>query len=344
MMLWSIDRDGNTVGMVNAVQATYAIDAISAEKSTFELMEDASIFKKGNFVLYKPSDDNMMDYFGVIDSYEDKKLVCNDIIVLANFEIPTAKISGPSFEQHYLDLLNKYLFNDPTKGLTNIRVEIRTNTSHLYQPAESPSSTNLMKYLINAFKKYNIVWGFDRFENGIVYTYLEAVTNTFQIKNNVHDFREWSISTTEVGKDVENMLLIIDKKASTNMMAPKVLATYYLTNENEVTTNANDEKIILPTRNKVHIFDPEQTDPPTYEEIAKSELKGSYYSHEITVDTRLQNRIIAFKNLRIGLLATIYYNDVIYKSVLSGYSYTDGSDVVSLTFGNIRSRISELLE
>lgn len=343
MMIWVINRQGQTVGLEQCTNAKFGEDCVDKSKSSFPLVNPTKIYQKGDFMLAKKTERDSFNFFGVIDSYEDETLVCNDISILANFDIPTGKISGPSFEQHYLDLLNKYLFNDPTKGITNVRVEVKTNTQHLYQPAETPSSTNLMKYLVNAFKKYNIVWQFDRFEDGIVYTYLEAVKESFQLKNNIDDFRDWKISTTEVGKDTENMLYIIDK-TTTDMMNPKVLATYYLTTDNEVTTNVNDTKIIKPTRSKVNIYDKTQTNAPSYEQVAKSELKSSFYSHEINVSASVDNAMINMHNIKVGLLATIYYNDRIYKSVLSGYEYEEGSDTIDLKFGNIRSRISELLE
>lgn len=343
MIIWIINRNGDTIGLERSAKAEFGEDAIDKSKSSFPLVNPSKQYDKGNFVLVKKNEHTSFDFFGVIDSYEDKTLICNDISILANFEIPTGKISGPSFEQHYLDLLNKYLFNDPSKNVTNVRVEVRSNTPHLYQPAETPSSTNLMKYLTNAFKKYNIVWQFDRFENGIVYTYIEAIKDSFQLKNNVDDFRDWEISTTEVGKDTENMLLIIDK-TTTDMMNPKVLSTWYLTTNNEVTTDKKNPSIITPTRNKVNIYDKTQTNAPSYEQVAKSELKSSYYSHEINVNADVNNSIINMSNIRIGLLATIYYDDRVYKSVLSGFKYEEESNVIALTFGNIRSRISELLE
>lgn len=343
MMIWVINRAGQTVGLEQCTSAKFGEDNVDKSKSTFPLINPTKQYQKGDFVLAKKTEKDSFNFFGVIDSYEDDTLMCNDISILANFDIPTAKISGISFEQHYLDLLNKYLFNDPTKGISIIEVEIRTNTPHLYQPAETPSTVNLMKYLTNAFKKYNIVWGFDRFEGGKIYTYLEAVKESFQLKNNIDDFRNWSISTTEVGKDTENMLYIIDK-TTTDMMNPKVLATYYLTEENNVVTNANDSKIIKPTRSKVNIYDTTQTNAPTYAQVAASELKSSFYSHEITVDASINNRMINMHNIRTGLLATIYYDDRTYKSVLSGYEYEEGGDTIQLKFGNIRSRISELLE
>lgn len=343
MNIWIINRKGKIVGQEVSTSSTYGIDAISIDKSEFILNNPSIEYQRGDFILAKDGTGDKDIFFGVIDSYEDKKLVANDIRILANFEFPAGKVSGNSFEQHYYNLLQRYLLNDPTKDLSILQVEVRTNTSHLYQPKETPTATNLMKYLVNAFKKYNIVWEFDRFEGGKIYTYIEAVTDKFQLKNNISDFRNWEVSTTDVGKDTENMLLIVDK-TMTDVMNPKILSTWYLRDDNTVTNNSNDAHIIKPTRTKVNIYDTTATDKPSYEEVANSELKGSYYSHEISVNATMDGSVINIHNLRIGHLANVVYDNKTYQSVLSGYSIVAGSNVIQLKFGNIRSRLSELLE
>lgn len=343
MNIWIIDRKGQIVGQEVSVSSTYGVDAITVDKSEFLLIKPEKEYQRGDFILAKDGTEDKDIFFGVIDSYENNKLIANDIRILANFEFPAGKISGSSFEDHYYKLLKRYLLDDPTKDLSILQVEVRTNTKHLYQPKETPTATNLMKYLVNAFKKYNIVWQFDRFEGGKIYTYIEAVTDQFQLKNNLSGFRNWEVSTTEVGKDTENMLLIVDK-AMTDVMNPKILSTWYLKNDNEVTQNASNPNIIKPTRTKVNVYDTTATDKPTYEEVANSELKGSYYSHEISVDADMDDQSINVHNLRVGHLANVVYDDRTYQSVLSGYSVVSGSNVINLKFGNIRSRISELLE
>lgn len=343
MLIWVINRKGEVIDNIQSYSGEYGIDAITSDKTTFPLIDKNKKYSRGDFILAKETEGGGINYFGVIDSYEDDKLVANDITILANFDFPAGRIYGDSFEAHYLDLLKRYLLDDPTKDLGILEVEVRTKTRHLYQPKETPTATNLMKYLTNAFKKYNIVWQFDRFENGKIYTYIEAVTETFQLKDDLDGFRDWEVSTTEVGKDTENMLLIVDK-AMTNVMDPKILSTWYLRDDNTVTQDKSDPHIVKPTRTKVNIYDTTATDKPSYEEVANSELKGSYYSHEINVKANIDNKMIDIHKLRVGQLANIYYKDKIYKSVLSGYQITEGTNVISLKFGNIRSRISELLE
>lgn len=68
------------------------------------------------------------------------------------------------------------------------------------------------------------------------------------------------------------MLLIVDKKMI-DIEKPRILSTFYLDDQNELTTDKTNAGIIKPTVSIVSIYDTEQEDKPTYEEVANSELK-----------------------------------------------------------------------
>lgn len=341
--VWFLNRRGE-ISQEPVIVEDYDInrDYITQEKSEFTLPSIVA-FEKGDFLFAKFSGGSRNVFFGIIDSYEGDKVVATDIYNLVNFDFPATRISGSSFESHFYNLINRYLVQDTTKQMSILDVEVRTNTAHIYQPSEPPTATNLVKYAINAFKKYNVIWEFDRFENGRIKTYLEHITDMIQLKNNVYDFVNWEVSTTEVGKNTENMLLIVNKNTN-NSEGPNILATWYLTTNNEVTQNSNDSAIFKPTKTKVHIYDTTATDAPSYSDVANSELKGNYYSHEINFDIKNESEIIDFESLRIGTLANIYYNEKLFQSVLTGYQITSNSDFIGLKFGHIRSRLSEVLE
>lgn len=346
MKIWIINRKGQQIGFETAYNCEYGVDILSQDKSKFPLLKPAQDYEKGNFILAKEEDGSDVDFFGVIDSYEDKTIMANDITILANFEFPAGYIKGQSFELHFQQLLQRYLLNDPTKDLNGtLVVDTATSTPHLYQPKETPTPTNLMKYMVNAYKKYNIVWRFDRYEGGKIYTVIEKVTEKIQLKNNLDFLRNWEVSTTAVGKDTENMLIIVDKKM-TDVMNPKILSTWYLKDDNTVTQDKNDPHILKPTITKINVYDTEQSEEnkPTYEQVANTELKGSYYSHEISVEAQIVNPVLNIKNMYNGMLAKIVYEGKTYESVLSGYRIEEGSGTIKLQFGNIRSRLSELLE
>lgn len=340
--IWIIDRRGTiTQEPIIVSKSNIQPDYITQDASTFELPDDAS-FVRGDFILAKVVNSPLVSFFGVISSYEGNKVVAKDLLGLVNFEFPATRMSGPSFEQHFKNLINRYLLQDISKNLTILDIEVKTNTTHIYQPAEPPVATNLMSYAINGFKKYNVVWRFDKLEGGRIKTVIEAVTDSIQLKDNIVDFQDWEVSTTEVGKNTQNHLLIVNKN-TTNSEGPNVLAERYLTTNNDVTSNVNDPLVFKPTITKVAIYDTTATDKPSYDDLANSELKGNYYAHEISFTMSKDNEFFSIKNLKLGMLASIYKSGKLYKSVLTGYEYSGDSDRVKLKFGHVKSRLSELL-
>lgn len=340
--IWIIDRNGEiTQEPIIVSRSTIQPDYITQDSSQFELPETAS-FVRGDFILAKVADSSAVTYFGVVASYEDNTVIANDLLGLVNFEFPATRMSGPSFEQHLKNLINRYLIQDGAKKLNILDIEVKTNTSHIYQPSEPPTPTNLMSYAVNGFKKYNIIWRFDKFENGRIKTVIEAVTDSVKFKDSIADFQDWEISTTEVGKNTENHLMIVNKN-TTNSEGPNVLAERYLTTNNDVTSNSNDPAVFKPTTTKVAIYDTTATEKPTYDDLANSELKGNYYSHEISFTMYKDNEFLEIQKLKLGTLATIYKGGKVYKSVLTGYEYPSDSDRVLMKFGHIKSRLSEIL-
>lgn len=339
--VWVYDRSCTISDMTTCAKYSVDSDYITSSKSKFTLDQDIA-WEEGGFLLAKFKDSGTVAYFGVTDSMEDDELVCNKLISLVNFQFAATRVSGASFETHGRNLLNKYLIEDTSKKMSALQLEVVTNTSHLYQPKEQVTPTNLMTYFVNAFKKYNIVWGFNGIVNGALKTTLEKKTKTLQIKDNSSDFVNWKVSTTSVGKGVENELMIVNKNTS-NSEGPNILATYYLTTDNELTTDINHPKVNRPTITKVYIYDTTAVDKPAYQDVADSELKGNYYAHEISFGLYLDSQLISFEDLTEGTLVNISHKGVTYRSVLTGISFSNTADYVTLKFGHIRSRLSELL-
>lgn len=348
MNLWVIGRDGVISESTEVFNYEISYDYITTEKTNFNLVKDIS-FNVGDFVMAKYQHGKGIAYFGVIDSYEEneeentRRMICNDIITLVNFDFPATKMSGPSFEQHAKTLITRYLTSDSNKVMTVLDISVETNTPHVYQPADPPTPTNLMKYLINGFKKYNVVWEFDEFVGGRVKTSIKAVSTKVQLKNNIRGFINWDVSTTEVGKGISNYLMIVDKTTASSE-APKVLSNWYLLSDNTISQNAASPLVIRPTKTMISIYDTTEEDKPTYEEVANAALKGSFYAHEITVQAHKDNKIMDPASLATGTLVTIVYNGKTYNSVLTGFTITESSEYMALRFGHIRSRLSEVLE
>lgn len=343
MNIWLIKRNGQIYESTQSSNFEIDTDIISGDKSFFDVQDEKIRFDHGDFLFAKEPSGGKITYFGLIVSRENKHIVTNDLVNLLNFEFPATRFSGNSFEHHAKQLIQRYLIDDATKEMNILDIEIGSNTKHIYQPAEPPTPTNLMKYLMGGFKKYNVVWEFIRFDDGIIYTRIVSVKDEIQIKNNVDIFRNWDISTTEVGKGIDNHLYIVNK-TTTNSEAPLILAQYWLTTQNEVTDNPKNVLINKPVKSKVVIYDTTEENKLSYFETAEAEIKGSYYSHEISFQVSKSNALVDVETLRIGSLSVLYHEDNVYKSVLTGFSLASDSDLMTLRFGHIRSKLSELLE
>lgn len=342
MNLWVISRQGKISDAIEVFEYSISSDYLTTDKTNFTIHDDKQ-FNSGDFILAKYQHGGGIAFFGVIDSFENKVMVCNEILTLVNFEFPATRFNGRSFEDHARKLITKYLFQDSNKVLTILDIAVLTNTPHVYQPVDPPTPTNLMKYLINGFKKYNIVWKFEGFDNGRIKTSIRAVKDTKQLKDNINGFLNWDVSTTEVGKGVANHLLIIDKTTN-NSEIPGILSQWWLLTDNTVTTLATNPLISKPTRTIVSIYDQTEVDRPTYQEVAEAELKGGFYAHEITVNADRDNMLFEPDKIEIGTLVNITVKGRLYNSVLTGFTIEQNSSYMQLRFGHIRSRLSELLE
>ena len=324
-------------------------DYLTNEKSNFEL--DRLIeAEQGDFIIAKDkiisSDLGSIVYFGVVDSREDNDIDCTDLYSLLNFDFVATRQTGDSFERHLHTLIDYYLLSDPSTEISdNVTVNIASNTPFSFQPSESPAARNLTTYLIDCFRKYNITWNINNIEYDEnrqlrVNTVIAQKTRSLNIKNNAFAFVNWSIYVTPAGRASENRLLIVDS-TTTNSEAPIILSTWYTDMLGNLTQDASNVR--TPVKTRIFIYDREQEDPPTYQQVARSELNVNLYAHEIEFDLVKNNNLITLEDLEIGLKVNIVYNDMLYQSVLTGYIINHQSEFVSLKFGHIRSTFADVL-
>lgn len=186
-------------------------------------------------------------------------------------------------------------------------------------------------------------WCFEEIRDDKIISSIKRIDTTKQIKDNSSEFYDWNVFIKKPGNGNENMLLIVDKKM-TDIENPRILSTYYLDDQNELTTDKTNESILKPTVSIVSIYDTEQEDKPSYEEVANSELKGNAYSHEISVSIILDSKNFDIRDLQTGLLFDVTVKEKMYKSVLSAWRINSNSNSINLTFGNIRSRVSDYFD
>lgn len=340
-------------------------DYLGNSASHFTLKGDYEV-KNGDFLLAKFASGELATYnnvgrlaplfFGVIGSSENKQkqigitqINAFDILQLLDIEFPATYKSGNNVQTHLKSLIQLYLLQYLGSQLPPISVDVAgAGISHLYQPSDPPTATNLTEYAINIFKKYGVsctVKELRRRADGrlVLDTRIEKPKGHLRFKNNVSHFMNWSVYVTPANAEGSNHLLIVDKKTK-NSEQPLVLAQYFLGDDGSISQDRNAVKSHKLFKTKVYIYDTEQEDKPTYDDVARSELATSSYSHEISFDIPYDSDICRLSDLRIGTDSTIYYDKQQYPSILTGYSLSSKSDYISLKFGNVRSTLKSFVK
>lgn len=323
------------------------VDALQDQQSNFDLSEPINA-SEGDFLWARAEPAGKSIYFGIIGKIVDKKTItCNPLESLLDFEFGATYVSGSSFEEHMKKLITYYVIQDTSKKLSNLVINIRSNTEHLYKPSDPPTATNLLKYLRNGFKKYNVVWEFKEVTlDGKIITEIFAKTKSISIDDSPTDFSEWEIQIKQPNADTPNQLYIFDKTLK-NSETPNPRDIWYLTSSNELTKNKDNPNIQLPTASKVFIYDNEQESGEAYdsEKIAKSELTGNAYNHQISFKIWKKTQLLDIESISIGLLITFHlHNDKLdqLKSVVTGIEETEDNHLL-LICGNVRNRLIDYM-
>lgn len=328
------------------------MDALSNASSTFTLVKSKSI-NIGDYVAIKKLNSATIMYYGQLttvdtdDSTDVQTLTANYIWNVLNGDILVGNKSGNSYESHLVNLMKNYFTSTASTNILSYSLFSTTNTPFAVTSSEITTS-NFIDYMIRGFKLHNVVMDVTEIGQGmskdVPFYYpkitVHQVTDTWNIKNDVYDFVNWTVSDSRYLRGYNNELKIVDQ-AGTNMEAPSVLSTYWLQADGKVTNKLTDS-VVKPTQVQLYLFDKTATDNPTYDSIASSNLSGNTYSHNIQFSTTFDNNFLPLSKIKLGLQSNIYYNGKQYKSVLSAYSLSSSSDLINLTFGNLRFGKSDL--
>lgn len=337
-------------GSYPALSYDIQMDGLSNATSTISISDNGTT-QVGDYVAIKIANTTKVIYYGqvtAIDFSQDTNttsLTACYIWNLLNGEIIVNNKSGNSYEQHLIAMIKNYFSASPnTNPLNSVFQPIinSTNTPFAITSSDGTQTSNFVDYLIRGFKLHNVVMSVTGFTtkifSGLTQSYpiidIHQETETMTFKNNIYDFQGWTVTDTRGLRGYNNELWIVDK-ASSNMESPSVLARYWLQKDGSVVKNLNSN-VAQPTQVHVYLYDKTATDNPTNDSIAQTELSGNGYNHHIQFSMPLNNNFMPLDKVKLGLQSNIYYNQKLYKSVLSGYSLSSDSDNISLTFGNLR--------
>lgn len=341
-------EDLTIIGTYPLLQYDLIMDAIENSSSTLvmELIREVEV---GDYVAVRPANSDQMFYYGQIitadksDSSGTLSLSTNFIWNVLNGDVPITSRSGYSYETHIISMINMYTKGNSAFNVINSSLSHSTDTDFSVAKSDGVGTSNFVDYIIRGFKLHNTIMdvtgiGAGTRSNGKPYYYpkidIHQTTEVQNFSNNIFDFQNWSVTDSKGLRGYNNELWIIDKNTGDGEN-PNIRDKYWLQNDGSV-VHSMTSNVVQPTQIKMYIFDSSETDAPSFQSIAQSELQGNSYSHNIKFDMPVYNDFLPLKKLKLGLQSNIYYNGAIYKSILSRYSLSSSSDYAQLEFGNLR--------
>lgn len=215
------------------------------------------------------------------------------------------------------------------------------------------NTVNVRSWLVDLFDRHNIVLQFRLvFEVGAAYIEIYIAHNTtggHLLKNNIHGL---TVNHTEEGATAATVCQVIDSETKA------LLSTWYLLNDNTVTTNANSNKRIQPYKLTVAEFDVDNEDDATARTIAENALKYGDFNHYINITINRDSSLFP-RTLNIGDAVDIIpelvemddsstidtdYDDEVFHSIFTGRKESSTSSEVTLIFGKIRINYTDIIQ
>jgi len=194
---------------------------------------------------------------------------------------------------------------------------------------------NISDLIQCAFDNHNVFLDFDIdfAQNKIVCRIVKNTTTGWVIKDNI------KLSTPTFDK---NELPNYNKAVVYNADTGTTAGTYYLLENNTVTTNAAASLRLLPVQTKYISYDPGKGYTP--QEVAASELQGNIYAHCIQYKLSKEQRLVNPFSFNYGDGVTIVYNGREYNSIFTGLKYTKGDPYITCLFGKTRIDFTDRLK
>ncbi len=311
-------------------------DIISNNTSTASIIGTSAGFKGDIIALIDGSSLVELGVVTSIDNTEQKisfkhmKELFNDSVinVFKYTDLLNCKFDGVQG----LKILLNYAFIDTDDPQKKLPLEIRTfgsDNSCVY--TEDDDTIGISDFIDWLFDTYNIYLNFsiNFFTNKIVCTIAKNTTEGYVIKDNIR------LSKPEFDNNdmpTYNKVIFYDENTGA------IKGTYYLLQNNTISTNASDETRILPAQTKYVSWNEVDAIKEGYTmvEKAKSELCGNIYNHCILYKLAKKQTMVKCKNFNYGDKVTIIYEDREYKSIFTGLKYNMREPYYTCVFGKTR--------
>jgi hypothetical protein len=326
--------------------------------SDFEINLDLVIIKKSTFVVNKINintgvgdivivRDHDYFYIGLVDTIEvsgTAQTIINtlDFKEIFNFEVPVTSFTG-SMALYLENLIMTHLIasSDPRQNLSYLTISKETTIEGTLT-FEADKLMKIQDVIELISKTYGVSIRtevlFLRGRISGIRVRIVEVTKGIKLKSNLSAISDLVISDSD--SQVINKVIYYPKQDNKNY---KSTVTYFLLTNGDITDDCNN----VARYNTVNVKSVTYSDSdyPTLESKARSEMLTSRYDHNITFTLKSDNFIIhPLDNLNLGDFIEFITPNKTYDSVVTGIRYKNTFNIVSVTLGEYRMKLTEKIQ
>jgi len=219
--------------------------------------------------------------------------------------------------------------SDPKKKLP---IEFRTfgqDTNAVW--TDDGATIDTIAFIDFLFDHYNVYLDFEMdFQgNKLICSIIKNSTQGYVIKDNIKMSKP-ELDNNELPK--ENKAILYNKSNG------QTRATYYLLQDDSITTNANHANRIIPPSTKYIEYDEVDAikEGYTMEQLARSELGGNIFNHCIQYKLAKAQTMVKATAFRPGDRVTIIYENREYNSIFTGLKFKMKDTFYTCIFGKTR--------
>jgi len=335
--------DRQTLGYIDGgVIRDYSIDTdyLSNNASTVTLVEE-TLAKKGDIVVgLSGIDKTFMGAITAVDNTKRqisfkhiKELFADTVLNIFKY----TSTLGYKFElvggmETILNLA--FVTTDDTRRRLPLAFE-RRGTANNAVWTDDGDTINISDFIQWAFDSHNVFLDFDIdfVANKLICRIAKNTAAGWVIKDNI------KLSAPTFDK---NELPNYNKAIVYNKDTGAILGTYYLLENNTVTTNAANTTRLLPVHTKYIGYDADKGYTP--QEVATSELQGNIYNHAILYKLSKEQRLVNPFDFNYGDGVTIVYDGRDYNSIFTGLKYKKDDPYITCIFGKTRIDFTDRLK
>lgn len=311
-------------------------DLLTKTLSSIEVLELPNAIEIGDVVVMYDKYGTVL-FTGIVTKTENNKIECNQSLGIFDDNWKWNRPNVSTIENALKTIITNDYQNSSDSLMRDIfgsfEISTTSSTNLTLETQENRYVVNMENFLYSMYEKYGIVLNFNySFQVGTPTIEIGTVqASKLTISNNVVIFRNFEIQRNVYET---NKLIVYGEENG------EYRDTFYATRSG---ITEDSSALNRPQKIKTNII----WSDDNINVLKASSLRNTIYSHEISVDLVVNNKMLDLSNLKLGQEADIYYDGNYFNSILTGYSMSMSNNVpnetVSLKFGLVRTSLTSKL-